>query len=364
LGEFQAKMVAQYPASYGGLFENSDGTFTVVEVGSDPTFESTAQSLFNQLPAQYGATVSSDKLQLQFQLGSRSLNDLYLIKNQIANLETATAQPSGAPLGAYGTALDIRNSQVVVTADTASPANITPSQLASRFGSAARIEVEPAPQLQDRIDDTPPWNSGDEIITGTGSSEVGCTLGWGVHNTSNGNHFSLSAGHCGKHTWYNTRLFDPVENSSTEVGSTIKASTQGLDTQLIPDSSSILMWAGPTGQGTRVTITGYSNPAQGSYVCREGAFAGEQCGTVAAVDQSFTIGGENLQNLIVTNGLPGTGGDSGGPLLFPSIFGPLAGGTIVGVQNGNGVYEEIEALLYVWSNYEGAAVVVNTNSSP
>jgi hypothetical protein len=366
LAQFQATLIQEFPNSYGGLVQNPDRTYTIMVVGNDHDLESTAQTLFDALPSEFGTTVPAEDLQLAFHFAAYSAATLYAIKQQIDGQISQTRATSAA--GVYGTALDTWDSQVVVYSDVASPSNITTEQLTADYGSAVKLIVQPetSGQLLDRTNDLPPWSSGDYIVPQDNMGH--CTLGWGVHSTSTNQHFSLTAGHCIVEfgpTWFNTT--DGEFNKYTLIGTQDGVSTQGLDTAIIPDSSYYTMWQGLINSATMTTITGYADPPQGAWVCNEGSVSGQNCGYVKYTGGSEPVGNEQLQNEIVIDGtLNAEGGDSGGPLLYPSIFGPLAGGTEVGFSNttGNNVFMEIDAILYAWSANFGQGIVVNTNAAP
>jgi len=240
----------------------------------------------------------------------------------------------------------------------------------STYGSVIQTKVGPVPSAASgRTGDIAPWYSGDQIVS-TGTPYEYCTLGFGVHNTFTGQHFSLTAGHCGSRTWYNTSHSTPKRNTSTLVGSTYSGSLagpgSGLDVQLIKDNSSYLMWKGALGATTPIDINGYSNPFAGASVCLEGSVSGERCGTVEATTATSNVTTHGhpgiVYDLFTTNVAP-ISGDSGGPVLFSTIYGSLAGGDIESYSGTTGFSEEIDAVLYVESVKQGAEVTVNTNST-
>jgi streptogrisin B len=372
-GEFQAALLEQYPASYGGFFQGPDGTFSVVVVGTDPSLEATARQLFDDLPTEFGVSTPASDLTLTFVPGPRTLATLHAIQDQInASITSAAAAAApGTSPGVYGTGIDQATDQVVVFSDGTDAAAVTTAAYVSAYGSAVQIKNGPTPSATaGRTGDIAPWYSGDQIVS-TGTPDFTyCTLGFGVHNTSNGQHFSLTAGHCGSKTWYNTSHSTPKRNTSTLVGSTYAGSLagpgSGLDVQLVKDASSDVMWKGALGATTPTTITGYSNPFAGASVCLEGSISGERCGTVEATTVSSVISGEGysgiVSDLFTTNVAP-IPGDSGGPVLFPSVYGALAGGDIDAYSGNTGFSEEIDAVLYVESVKQGAQVTVNTSSN-
>ncbi len=375
LAEFQTQLFQEFPTNYAGMFENPDETYSVVVVGTDPALESKAQSLFDQIPSQFGVAVPAAKLKLTFVSASHTLSSLYSIKDQaVAKMLSPAA--GGGSSGIISVGLDEEHNQVVVTTDGSTTGQSAAAALSTAYGATIHIETTSVPLTfkTGRESDTPPWNSGDQIVSEISSTPpryATCTLGFGVHNRSTGQVYSLTAGHCGSRPWYNTTHYSPSKNTSDKVGSTSNisfptAGGTGMDTQLIADSSSILMWQGPVGGAYRTTITGAANPMMGSSVCNEGSNGGEQCGTVTITNTTALFafptrsGTYKITNLF-KDSAASAGGDSGGPILYPSSFGPLAGGAIEG---GTTYGEQIDTILYVWSVALGGSFVVNSSLTP
>lgn len=119
---------------------------------------------------------------------------------------------------------------------------------------------------------------------------------------------------------------------------------------------------------------GGATPPGGGYVCEEGAFGGERCGSVQATDISppalvseplVPSGREYCKYMDEINtGNGDIGGDSGATEWETSIFGNLVTGTNVSASSTSVFGEDIQALLYVYSVYYGSALVVNTPSNP
>lgn len=364
IAEFEAKMIQKYSSQFGGLFINPNGSFSVVEVGNDPTFQKTAQTLFDQTPAEFGVTVAASMLQLHFSHGTHSLVDLYAIKDKINSAIRSAASGSSMATrnGIFGTGLDPRSGQVVLNSNVSNPTNVNLASIDGKYGSLVRLHISPDATKQSRSVDQAPWKGGDVINSATAQ----CTLGWGVHVTTTGAHFNLTAGHCGLGNWYQGASY--LGNSTIGVSPTTCCS---LDTELIPDWSSNQIWQGAFGTNPYLTtITGYANDQVGSYVCREGSSALEECGYITEIDQTGVPQGlSDWQNNDIagspSNPMNGINGDSGGPVVWDTIYGPLAAGTIVGGDSGyTGYFEEIDADLYVYSALFGASVVVNTSSAP
>ncbi len=396
LDQFQYGLLAKYPHSYAGLTVNPNGTYNVLEVGTNAAFETDAQNAFDALPTKLQVAVPTSSLQLTFLHAATPLANLMNTKDAIV---------ANAKAGVYGTSvagigLDEQNNRVLVThiaaqstsgsgpavssAPTMAPSNSTEASLSQTYGTQVEFQATGTPTASGSgpVSDTPPWNGGDWLVDG--NAGLYCTSGPGVHSTTTGQHFLLTAGHCGyeagSHTdFYNTWIYAPVLNSSTYVGTEATwsiggttLSAAGLDMGNIPTSSSPLIWIpGPA----RQTMTGWALPPGGGTICEEGVHGGQLCGAVQGenMTEPFNLGGgrtEWVNNLIQSN-LILQPGDSGGVAWEASIFGPLDVGTNVGVAtdaNGNPIgpswQEEIEPELFVDGVYYGGSFVVNTGSNP
>jgi hypothetical protein len=290
-----------------------------------------------------------------------SLWHLYDLKAAILD------NPALTSAGVDGAGLDIEHGRLVVMSRTESGA----SAVEADYGSSVKVLVDSGSGLfSSRYGDSAPFNGGDQIVTPSGG-ETTCTSGFGMQDTTTGQKYLLTAGHCGSATWYNTRTDSPVYDSSTLIGSTLRGSvvTSVIDAQLISTSASCISWGGKStkpSNDVRTFITGYFDPPQGARIQTEGSVSTQQTGTVAYYDTSISTGGENLQDLDLITPM-GTFGDSGGPMIYPTEFGPLAGGTIVGwYESGNqgwGIIQLIDSEVFTYSAFMGDQVVPITSST-
>jgi hypothetical protein len=364
LGTFEATLESDFPNSFAGLFQTPAGDYDVVVVGSAPHLESTAEALYAQIPAQFGNSSVSPPA-LVFSSGLRTLAQLYAIRSAVISEASPTISNATASTlqGIYAAGIDVADNQVrvesTVPADSPLTASGEPASdlgvAESEFGVALNIVVGTVPTSDNRIADSSPFKGGDELLANNGNGTwTVCTLGFGVVFTDSGSTGGLSAGHCGDNDWYNGNYNAPNENIF--VGSTIALSTQTADTQMIGfgGSFSDQIWAGPIGSPHLDTIDGWADPIEGADVDAEGSIAGERPGVVVATDVDWTScppqGGtcEQLEDGVEeTNTLDA--GDSGGPLLYPSDFGYLAGGDLVSSSSTTNYSEEIDPLLFIWS---------------
>ena len=388
LDKFYYGLLAEFPNSFGGETVNSNGSYNILEVDSNLTFESTAQSEFAALPAQFGVAVAPSLLILTFKPVTNTLQSLYANRQKISDSMVAGHLNPGI----NGVGIDEGANRVLVESfvqpagakanpvPSPSPLNSTQASLVSEYGSSMLefSSIDPPQAAANRYADSPPWNGGDQIVS---PAPVGCTTGPGIHNTSSGAHAILTAGHCGYEAgsqtdFYNTPYYVPVFNSSDNVGieSTwliggLTLGTAGPDFGNILTSSSDITWTG--GGATRTYMTGSALPFKGGYpVCEEGSFGGEQCGAVMGTGLTIgpiSIGNRNeyvYQLIQLSTAL--TPGDSGGTAWGATIFGPLVVGTNVATNALDGIswQQEINTALYIDSYWYGASVVVNTVSSP
>lgn len=392
LGRTMAQLLADYPSTFGGISMDG-GTFVVGEVGHNPRFEAAVTRGLDSLLVAYHQA-GRHTVPVRFVAYRWPLSDLYALQNSIEH-QAALQAPGTVAVG-----LDVAADRVVdfVAGSGTGPAAAAtgPAGVEIRPLGAAGLHVAPgtgsaagarsaAPASASactqatRFLDCSPWDGGDGISTGG----IYCTSGFGVHNTATHAEYLLSAGHCSAGTvgyWYNlTFPGQPYVTDESYIGATVRgsASTSGVDTMLLaPQSgqSSCISWGGLStapGNDVRYYITGYDDPFQGATVDVEGAASFERQGTVSYTNVSTTGTnlGENLVDVsLVSPSSVVQAGDSGGPVVFPTIYGPLAGGTVVGsLSYAGGVYavfQQIDAILYVDSAWAGATFAVNTATSP
>jgi hypothetical protein len=386
LDQFKYGLQQDFPDVFGGLTLDSSGHYVVEEVGSNAAFESAAQQRFDAIPGAMHVSVAASSLRLSFVSVGHSLVQLDATRQHIADqLPTSLLHTS-----VWGVGIDEANNRVLInsTANSASggvsdqPSDSTEQSLAATYG-ASSLEFKSGGQptsTANRYADSPPWNGGDQLLLPTLYGTNGCTSGPGVHVTSSGGHALLTAGHC---TWiggtnfvgnidaYNTWSGGPVYNSSTLVGTVALSSIGGnstpwLDIALIPTASSNITW---TALYNRTYMTGWATPPVGGSVCSEGSYGLEICGTIIATNQTVTVLGSELPGgYEVVEGLdemnqPIHPGDSGATVWENSVFGPLVTGT--NVSSGSTSFsEDIDTSLYIYSQYYGSSVVVNTVSNP
>jgi hypothetical protein len=363
LSELQGSLMSKYPNSFGGIYVNKLGEFVVATAGpSTASLRQSAAAGFTSAARMFGAADGPVlPIHVSFVNTGMSLRRLYDLKAAILD------NPALRSDGVDGAGLDIEHGRLVVMSRTRAGA----TAVRADYGPVVKVLVDSGTELYaDRYNDSAPFNSGDQIVTPS-DGETTCTSGFGMEDTATGATYLLTAGHCGSATWYNTRTDNPVYNSSTIVGTTVRGSvvTSVIDAQLIATNASCISWGGASTRGSnsqRIYVTGYFDPPQGAEIETEGSVSTQETGTVAYYDTSISTGGENLQDLDLITPM-GIFGDSGGPMIYPTEYGPLAGGTIVGWyesgDNGWEVIQLIDSEIYTYSAFLGAPVVPITSST-
>jgi hypothetical protein len=354
LSELQHRLMSEYPQNFGGIFVNSRGEFAVATDGTVPAAlrqAATAGFVDAGRSLRGISAPDSSASRVTFVDTGASLRHLYELKAAVLD------NPRLRAAGVDGAGLDVEHGRDVVMSSTSAGA----AAVKAAYGSTVEVMVDSGSGLTaSRYGDVPAWNAGDQIVTPS-YGETTCTSGFGMEDTSTGETYLLTAGHCGAATWYNTKGSDPVYDSSTLVGATVagSVSTSVIDAQLIQADSSCISWGGKstkTSNDVRIYITGYIDPPQGASIETEGSVSTEQRGTVSYYDVSRVVGGESLQDLDLISSV-GTGGDSGGPLVYPTAFGPLAGGTEVGWYSSGdsewGVFQLIDSEVYTYTAFTG-----------
>jgi|GEM_PF-3627506 hypothetical protein len=364
LSELQLHLMSRFSGSFGGIYVDKSGQFVVATDGSPPAaMRQSVEDGFATVARVLGSRAGPRPLlRVGYADTGATLQHLYELKAAILD------NPSLRRDGIDGAGLDVERGRVVVMTGRARGA----AAVKADYGSQVEVLRDSGSALTDgRYNDSPAWNGGDEIVTPS-YGETTCTSGFGMQDAETGQTYLLTAGHCGSATWYNTGTNDPVYDSGTLIGKTLAGSvmTRTIDAQLVTTDSSCISWGDKstkTSNDVRIYVSGWDDPPQGAAIETEGAVSLEEKGTVAYYDVSKVIAGESLDDLDLVTAV-GIGGDSGGPLIYPTIFGPLAGGTEVGWyesgDNSWGVFQLIDAEMYVFTALTGDQIVPVTASTP
>lgn len=252
---------------------------------------------------------------------------------------------NGGALVSYG--IDDVTNSVRVGLAANSPAE--QSALLSATGLTREIltfvQDAPVPPAFGREDDAAPWNAGNRIFN-ENSPRGGCTSGFGVHDSTNGRDYLLTAAHCstipGQADFFWNGSFGDMRRNPMGFSTGVNFGWKQWDTQLIRTESSTKTWTATDdrSQITQAFSTGPDDPAP---LMNEGASsAGWQSGFLRTTRTShcrmigpYAVWGDvmicNLWEAVPreSDGCASKGGDSGGPIVWYSGYGPLAVGQIV-----------------------------------
>lgn len=375
LGQYEERLASAFPRHFGGLYVGRNGDVVVATVGDSGALRELASRGFSSLEQRWSrpglsrANVARDDAGGRAVTSGRmpdSLGGLSFARARIPFDRLVTLKAdilANAQLrrdGVTGAGLEVQRDQVSVTTTNSAVGAI----LTRLYGSAVDVSAVRSSTLDaSRTNDNAPWNGGDLILDTAGDM---CSLGFGVTDSVTGDSYSFTAGHCGSAKWYNLSRTSTAYTAGNLVGSTVAGSVSKsvVDAQLISDNSSCIVWGA---SGTRYFITGAAEAPVGASVLAEGAVGGNIPGVVQVTDWSGTIGSESLSDIDLTTAVTDLG-DSGGPVVYPTIFGPLAEGTIVGTlsyENGTtlGVVEEFDAELWDYSAMLGDPLVTNVSTN-
>jgi hypothetical protein len=355
MGALRASLMQSHPATFGGLY-STDGvsTFRILYVASSASqadvatdVEAAAVSFLRSAsPADTSLTP------LEFGQVAVSLADLYKLKDQVVN-DFGSWGSTGYPV--YGAGIDDKTNSVQVTVPEGADIGSYRIAFENAYKSTSFEFVEgDKPTLTlSRTADAAPWWGGDEIVLGTGPSKGDwCTTGFPAHDASH-NTYILTAGHCSSGNtganwkFYNTTYQHPDYSSGRFVGQPdAQAFTSKYDVERIPTSTNGYFWQGVSNSEP---ISNDATPTVGNDVCLEGSISYESCAPISVVDEDEVFDVGVLHGIFATPNAAPVGGDSGGPVVWPTVYGYIAqggitgfgheGGTMVGYSTGINFYE-------------------------
>jgi streptogrisin C len=258
------------------------------------------------------------------------------VRHSLADLEAAKAQldsqlAHGAkvPNGVYSWRVDPQSNSVVVgIGRNAQKAGVDFVAASAANADTVRFEtMEEQPSLRVDIQGGRGYNTvpGDGYI-------YACSVGFSVNQGSTPGF--VSAGHCGDTgtTVYNEDApFDPGATIGTFAGSSFpQPGGTGPDYSWVRASAGNTLLPSVYGYGKGdVTVTGHTEAAIGTAICRSGRTTGWHCGTIQARNVTVNYSsGETVLNLTQTTACS-EGGDSGGSYITGTgqAQGVLSGGS-------------------------------------
>lgn len=341
----RALLVGQYPETFAGLYGTIDTGYTVLEVAPNGRLETCASTC---LPAPPSGPGSPAKPNVTFRPAKNSLRSLLDVTDRITQ-DRGNLEAQGIRVLVWG--IDDQANRVVIGVNGLTPDSA--AQLSNRYG-ADRITVREQAVVHTtatRFADSAPWNGGDRIDSDP-QHNVNCTSGFGAHSSSA--HYMVTAGHCGPWKWYNNGQYIGQTSNDTDPA----YSAYDVDAQVIPTSSSNIIWTGPLFSSVRTYITGWANASNPEVVCSEGSFAGERCGNVYINNTHVTFSDGYTRSNIFIFIAPCIEGDSGSPVWRNTGYGPLLAGTVTGTDGSNCYGTTVNADLFAMG------VTPNTVANP
>jgi hypothetical protein len=357
--EVDAYASTMFPNTYSGVVLTHDSTQVVVYFAArDPAAET---DLTNLVP----------DTKLEFELRAVT---------QASQLAAHDALPAALPslidagidIASFGPDPDSGAERVMVRNGTEQQLSQIRSTLGPAVSAVSVPDTYGAVPDATRISDSAPWNAGDFIS----NRSKDCTSGIPTHNSA-GQPFLVTAAHCFDlgASVYNYSSAVPL-GSARLMG---RVAAQDLrdryyDAEVVSASASNLTFTGPSSTSLKTSFVGHGNPVPGAVMCTSGAFEGEQCLTVVAVNSCLTTSTTGLgrtvcgENYYYSPNIQSIGqGDSGAP-----VYSYVSGGVrAMGLHNlhdpnytttcsnwrpqttricsGHGWFESIGPILDTWS---------------
>jgi hypothetical protein len=338
------KLRAEHGDTFGGLYADAAG-----------------RPVLTAIPGGEGAVrAAQQRLAGTFRLtGAAAQPRVVTVKHSLDRLEGLKAAVVERDLMGAGPVnlvdVDETTNRVYVGLEADTPANRA-AVLTATGATADEVSFgveQPATAAADRYNDSAPWNAGDGIYN---ERTLGrCTSGFGVHQAGSGTDFLLTAAHCsevaGQQDFFWNGASAVPRNSPMGFSQNVSFGARGWDTQLIRAESSTLTW---TATADRNAITAAYTPVanDANKVINEGSVNTPwQSGlmNVSRVDFCTDVGDYAVWGTVeichlwqsrttTTGAIGGRKGDSGGPVVSYSGFGPLAVGQIVAIGGTTSLY--------------------------
>lgn len=363
----------EHPDSYAGVYYDDSGDLVVAVVGGD-------EARIRSTVAAYTARTATKVPDIQYAPAQHSMRSLRDVKEKVTS-SYDQLKKDGVTIAQWG--VDPQTNRVFVGLPAGTDA--AEARVVALTGEGQDVlefrtaEIVPA-TATNRWADVAAWNAGDFIVN-TNAPIVGCSTGFGVHNPNTGHHYLVTAAHCS----YIPGLTDffwnalPNGNHTGAIGfsTAVSLSAFGFDTQLIDAPSSTITWTAVDAK-SYITASFQPVPNDVNLLINEGAVSGpmpwgSSTMTAGAADmcQTFTYpvwGPTPICHLWSAFAPPGfcatREGDSGGPIVSYSAFGPLAVGSDIG-GNCNHVYFHTMGVLGFANPYGSTGPIhVNTVSDP
>jgi hypothetical protein len=346
-GELSSRLQAGHAADFGGAYYGADGALVILATSN--AAETSLRSAKASFDHGQAAAVPAERYRIVRHPSSR----LDGLQNE-AVVQTAGLARAGAALNLIAVDVPSNTLQVGLGVNSAANQAAVLRALGATADEVEFTQAAPVPAVATRFNDAPSWNAGDRIFN-TGNAAA-CTSGFGIHDNQ-GHHYLITAAHCSA-TLGSQDFFwngsagcgiypgvcdpDPLNTQLHAMGfsQSVNFTPSGWDTQLIIAPSNDITW---TAVSSRSFITASYQPIHNdaNQVINEGATSfGWQSGAMTVdkvnacinVDYSGEGGGIQQKCHMWSANQPNTsfcavkGGDSGGPEVSYSGFGPLAVG--------------------------------------
>jgi hypothetical protein len=337
-----ARLQASSGSAFGGAYYDAHGTLVIL------TTKASTTATLRSAEASFKRARSAPPV--AYRVVRFSSSNLQRLQDSLAP-RTATLSRAGTAVNLI--AVDAPANLLRVGLGTNNATNR--ARVLRAIGSSGRevefTQASPVPAVATRFNDVSPWNAGDRIFNA--GDQAACSSGIGIHDNQ-GHHFLITAAHCSttlgsQDFFYNGSagcsaypgVCDPgtlnTKLHAMGFSQSVNFTASGWDTQLIAAPSSDLTW---TATASRSAITAAYTPIHNdaNQIINEGATSfGWQSGsmTVNMVNGCINVQYPNLVQQkchLWSADQPNTsfcavrGGDSGGPDVSYSGFGPLAVG--------------------------------------
>ncbi len=251
---------------------------------------------------------NNDAIAKRVAFSSRQLNRVQTVLNRYSQSTTVG--------GVQGWYVDIPTNTVVVTTLKGADGAATKRFLAKARSFGQRVDVE---RTTTRNVDTALYG-GQQVNMSNGYV---CSLGFNALKSSGGYAF-VTAGHCAEG-------YPTFSRNGVTLGSTISYSFPSNDYGAV-NINDAAYWQPQAAvdmyNGSARVVSGYSQAAIGSSVCKSGRTTGWTCGTIQAYNQTVNYGNGDIVYGLVQHSACVEQGDSGGS----NITGNLAQGITSGAQ--------------------------------
>lgn len=312
----RARLMAQHPDTFAGLYANNRGPFKIVA------------RLAGEAPSATAVAALDPELapDLTTELAARSLKKLH------SDLEAIVAQHAAAGVPFNVGVDEARNTLVLSVTDVDA---LEGARKAGRLKLPDYVEVQKVSSL---VVPTVAVYGGRSYLYSDGVNW--CTTGFTVIQVSTGVKGSTTADHCDNMAKYNANLSHSINyNSSGGYAVTVRNGWKGNNMDLQWQSVSTGTYPNQFWDGSQyVTVTGTIATSVGDYVCKFGRTTQRTCGTVE--QYNVWVDGYGYMTKVVASTAMNDFGDSGGPVFK----GSLAAGWVHG-KDGYGNLYYMEAYM-------------------